>query len=243
LSEDGEIGRIVAVDIARTAAIIGMVVFHFALDLGAFGLLEHGTTQSGGWAALARLVAGSFLFLTGVSLVLAHGQGIGWQSFMKRLAVIVAAATAVSAATFFAVPQNFIYFGILHAIAASSLLAILFVRTPAWVSGVSALAIWTVYSLVYRSLYLPIWLGWTGLGVSVRPALDFIPLVPWLASCMLGVAVAKIARPYLRHGRQRSVPFAAQLAWPGRYSLAIYLLHQPIILGIMWLVLRSGLIG
>ena len=58
-----------------------MVVFHFARDLEIFGILPPGTTLSGGWHVLARVVAGSFFFFAGMSLVLAHGERIRWRSF------------------------------------------------------------------------------------------------------------------------------------------------------------------
>ena len=68
--------RLVAVDLARTVALCGMVVFHFTFDLELFGHLPQGTTVTGGWAVFSRVVAGSFLFLSGVSLILAHGDAL-----------------------------------------------------------------------------------------------------------------------------------------------------------------------
>ena len=74
---EGE-GRIVALDLARALALVAMAVFHFTFDLELFGLVQPGTTMLPGWRWLAYLTAGSFLFLAGVSLWLAHGQGIRW---------------------------------------------------------------------------------------------------------------------------------------------------------------------
>ena len=42
-------------------------------------------TAVGGWKLFARCIASSFLFLAGVSLFLAHGDGIRWRGFWKRL--------------------------------------------------------------------------------------------------------------------------------------------------------------
>jgi hypothetical protein len=49
--------RLALIDVARTVALLGMAVFHFAFDLELFGYLEPGTTVTGGWAVFARLVA------------------------------------------------------------------------------------------------------------------------------------------------------------------------------------------
>ena len=55
-------GRILAIDLARTTAILMMVTFHFTYDLEMFGFIPSGTTTHGGWAIFARATAGSFLF-------------------------------------------------------------------------------------------------------------------------------------------------------------------------------------
>lgn len=230
--------RIVAVDVARTAAILGMVLFHFVYDLEMFGLLPPGTTDTGPWAWFARGVAGSFLFLVGVSLWLAHGQGIRWRAFWRRFAKIAAAAALVSAATWAAMPASFVYFGILHSIALASLIGLAFLRSPAAVSALAALAVWAVTALWGGQLFATPWLGWTGLSAEFRPAIDLVPLFPWLAPCLLGIAFAKWAGA---RGWLRAKPAPAWLqwvGWPGRHALAIYLLHQPVMIALLWLALR-----
>ena len=233
--------RVVWIDIARTAAIVCMIVFHFTRDLETFGLVPQGTTLVGGWYVFARLIAASFLFLVGISLVLAHGDGIRWRSFWKRLAMIGGAATVVTFATYLAQPDRFIYFGILHAIAASSVIAVLFVNLPALFPAACALGVWSVAFWWGRSLDLPVWLGWTGLGQAVRPSLDLLPLFPWLACSLLGVSVARMSRSFMVPRAVRSDGTRALLSWPGRNSLAIYLLHQPVLLALIWLAAWAGI--
>ena len=108
-----------------------MVCFHIVFDLQMFGHLPFGTTLHPVFYWHARLVAGSFLFLAGVSLWLAHGQGIRWPAFWRRWIKLIAAAGLVTVATYAALPEYFVYFGILHCIAASSLIGLLVLRLPA----------------------------------------------------------------------------------------------------------------
>ena len=108
-----------------------MVCFHIVFDLQMFGHLPFGTTLHPVFYWHARLVAGSFLFLAGVSLWLAHGQGIRWPAFWRRWIKLAAAAGLVTIATYAALPEYFVYFGILHSIAASSLIGLLVLRLPA----------------------------------------------------------------------------------------------------------------
>ncbi|WP_146587880.1 heparan-alpha-glucosaminide N-acetyltransferase [Puniceibacterium confluentis] len=232
--------RLLVVDLARTAALLGMILFHLVRDLEIFGLAAPGTTLSGGWAVFARSVAGSFLFLSGVSLVLAQQGHRRWRNFARRLVVLAGAAAAISLATFLAVPGQYVFFGILHAIAVSSVLALPFLRLPVWMSLGGALLIVLADQALTAPPFDAVWMKWTGLSSAPRPSLDFIPLVPWFAPVLLGVFSARtVAGLQLRP----VVPSVSRwqwqwLAWPGRHSLMIYLLHQPVLLGALWLITR-----
>lgn len=151
-------GRIGAVDLARGAALAGMAAFHLTYDLALFGIIDPATPFSGFWWVFARGVAGGFLFLAGLSLWLAHGHGLRRRAFGRRLAVLGGAALLVTGATWIALPERFIYFGILHAIAAFSLMGVPFLRVPAAVSALVAVAV----------VLAPLWLR--------SPAFD----APWL---------------------------------------------------------------
>ena len=223
-----------AVDLARSAALAGMVVFHVAFDLEMFGLLAPGTTTSGGWAVFARGVAGSFLALAGVSLYLAHRGGLRPAAFLRRLAILCGAAGLVSLATYAMDPGRFVYFGILHSIAASSVLGLAFLRLPWAVTLAAAAVVITLPGQMrFEALDAP-WFLWLGLGTETRPSLDYEPIFPWFGAFLLGLGAAQWAGasglwPRLTGPRG---PLAARLSWPGRHSLIIYLVHQPVIIGI-----------
>ncbi len=123
--------RLLGLDLARTAALVAMVAYHFTYDLDIFGLIPRGTATSGWFWWHARLTAGSFIFLAGVSLWLAHGAGIRWPAFWRRFGKIAAAALLVTVVTYFALPGLTIFYGILHSIAVSSILGLAVLRLPA----------------------------------------------------------------------------------------------------------------
>jgi uncharacterized membrane protein len=233
-------GRIAALDVARTVALAGMVLFHFTRDLEMFGLIAPGTTLTGGWSIFAKAVAGSFLFLSGVSLWLAHGQGIRWRPFLRRLAVLAGAAGLVTAATLVAVPQAFIFFGILHSIAVASVLGLAFLRLPAAVTLAAGAAVLILPQVWRSALFDPPWLVWIGLSATVPPTLDFEPVFPWFAPFLFGMAFARIVASSGLMARLSAPagPVWQWLGWPGRHSLAIYLIHQPVLIGAIWLWLR-----
>jgi len=230
--------RLAALDIARTAALAGMVVFHFVVDLELFGHVPPGTTQSGLWPWFARAVAGSFLFLAGVSLWLAHGREIRWRAFLRRLAVLALAAGAITLSTLLAMPDRFVFFGILHSIAAASVIGLAFLRLPAGVTlGAAALVLVAPAVLSNGAFDAPALL-WLGLSTWRPPTMDFEPVFPWLAPCLAGIATARLADragALRRLSRLRAGGRPARaLAWPGRHSLAIYLAHQPVLIALIW---------
>ncbi|MBL8563890.1 MAG: DUF1624 domain-containing protein [Gemmobacter sp.] len=229
--------RLWILDTARTMALLGMVLFHFTYDLEMFGLLAPGTASGGFFWYHARAVAGSFLALAGVSLWLAHGQGIRWPGFWRRWLKLAAAAALVSLATRLAMPEVWVFFGILHAIALFSLIGLAFLRLPAVVTLALGLGI------ILASPHLAQALQWNtaalrflGLGTLPSYTVDFEPVFPWFGPFLLGLGLARLAEP-LRPALAR-LTGPGWLAWPGRHSLAIYLLHQPLLIGLLqlWLI-------
>jgi uncharacterized membrane protein len=234
--------RIPAIDLARSAALLGMAVFHFTWDLELFGHLPSGTTLEGGWAIFARAVAGSFLFLVGLSLVLAHGQGIRWRGFLRRLAMVAGAALVITLATFLAMREAFIFFGILHSIAVASVLGLLFLRAPVWLILAAAAAVWALPDLARSATFDPRWLAWTGLAETPPRSFDLVPVAPWFAATLLGIAAGRLGEAaglWDRLAAATPGPLLRAAAWPGRHSLMVYLLHQPVLIGLVWLWTRA----
>jgi uncharacterized membrane protein len=233
--------RLIGLDIARTVALVAMVAYHFTFDLDLFGLIPPGTATSGLFWWHARLNAGSFIFLAGLSLWLSHGHGIRWPAFWRRIGKIAAAAALVTVVTQFAMPGLTVFYGILHSIALSSLLALAVLRLPTLVTLALAAAVFAL-PLVFRDPMFQGALVWTGLAPIPPRTADFLPLFPWLAPMLAGVATGRLMTRYaLWPGLDwPATPLTRALAWPGRHTLAIYLIHQPLLIGAfnLWFWLR-----
>jgi len=87
--------RLPGIDIVRGIALIGMAIFHFTVDLEMVGAIAPGTVLQPFWMIFARTVAGSFVFLAGVSLVLASHDGLRWRSFLRGERLVALAALAI----------------------------------------------------------------------------------------------------------------------------------------------------
>lgn len=232
--------RLARLDMARGLALVAMAIYHFTWDLEFFGYLDAGTASQGGWKLFARAIASSFLFLAGFSLVLGHHPAIRWRAFARRFAMIVAAAALITIATYVATPDRFIFFGILHSIAMASLIGLAFLRLPPVVTLVAGCLV------IMAPLYLraPVFdtpaLWWMGLAPQNPPSNDYVPMFPWLAPALFGIAAARFAKASGRLTMLASdgAPStgARALAFAGRHSLVVYLLHQPILIGIVYSV-------
>jgi uncharacterized membrane protein len=235
--------RILALDLARTLALLGMAAYHFLYDLQMYGLLPPDYAVSGWLYWHARIVASSFLGLVGISLWLAQGQGLRWPAFWRRWVKVAAAAALVTIGTRIAVPEAWVFFGILHAIALFSLLALPFLRLPWPVTLAAGLAvIWASYALPTEAMNAPL-LRFIGLHTQPTWTVDFEPVFPWFAPVLIGLALGRLGTaagiwPRLARWPAAPGPLARALAWPGRHSLIIYLLHQPILFGLIGLYAR-----
>lgn len=230
--------RIEAIDAARGIALLAMVSYHFTWDLEFFGYAPPGLTAFGGWKIYARGIASSFLFLVGVSLMLAHGDGVRWRGFGKRLAMIVAAAAAITIATWFATPGSFIFFGILHHIALASVLGLAFLRFPAWALALTAILVAAAphYARLPAFDHPALW--WLGLSTVSPRSNDYVPLFPWFAAVLAGMAAVRLARHFgllARLGGELPQRTARPLVKIGQHSLAFYLVHQPVLVACVWL--------
>jgi uncharacterized membrane protein len=138
-------------------------------------------------------------------------------------------------------PQSFIYFGVLHGIA----VMLLIVRFTAqwgpwlWLAGALAMALMPVATALHASGAAVDFLNdrhWNWLGlVSRKPRTeDYVPLVPWLGVMWWGMAAGQWLWQHRRAQLARPLPPAtAPLAWLGRWSLSWYMLHQPVLLGVL----------
>lgn len=229
--------RYAAVDIVRGLAILGVVVYHFAWDLNFFRYIATDVAGDPLWRGFARLLAGTFLALVGVSLVLAHRGGMRWRAFRRRLAIVAGAALGISLATWLVFPGAFIFFGILHAIALFSVLALPFLRLPVWLTASVALVVLLLPLWVTVPGFETRWLAWIGLVPQVPVTNDYEPLFPWFGVTLSGIVLARLAfsaglAERVGHWHPRGPAWRA-LQGVGRWTLVIYLLHQPVLFALL----------
>ena len=215
-----------------------MVGYHLLFDLGEFrgvkSFLGFSTDLSGaGWTAAQAFFAGIFVILSGVSSTLSRSN-------LRRGVKLLVVAAAVTAITWFFEPSAVVLFGILHCLAVSILLyGALFER-----KGPVACVVWGAV-VMGLAVFLPMlrtamavdfdWLLPFGIYGPTFASYDYFPLIPWFGIFLAGAALGKtVYAPgkslFPRPPRETFINFA------GRHSLLIYVVHQPVIMGTLYLL-------
>ncbi len=229
----GGTSRLQAVDVYRGLALVAMAAYHTTWDLNYYGLIEVGIGIDPLWITLQRSILTAFLLLAGASLTLAHGNGIRWRSFWKREAILVAASIAVSVGTWFLFQNAFAWFGVLHMIALGSLLCLPFVVAPLWSGILVAVVALAAPALYSADLFDPPWLDWLGFFHVTPETADLVPVFPWYGVMLIGVLFTRLWRDRPEFAWHSDNRLVRVLAFMGRWSLIIYLVHQPLIFGIV----------
>lgn len=220
--------RIWEIDLGRGIAIILMAVFHLVVDLKDFFRLDI-DYLSGFWYYIGKLSASLFIFLAGVSCTLNKRS-------VRHALKVLAGALLVTIVTLFVDVAAYVRFGILHLLGVSILGYRFFSRIPS--AGLLLIALVAVLLgpavaglAVKTSLLLPF-----GMMPAGFHSMDYYPLFPWLGVFLGGVAGGRVLYPS-RKSLFRPIAGTGWLCGLGRHSLLFYLAHQPVMLGILWLVL------
>lgn len=229
--------RVEGLDALRGVAIVAMVVYHFCFDLRYFGVARWDFEHDIRWLAARTLILSSFLLIAGISAALARRDPAADARWPRHVAVIGGAALLVTAASAMMFPRSFIWFGVLHAIALSLLLARPLIDRPraAVAAGVIVIAAGVMLSSQHFDNRM---LGWLGFMTGKPITEDYVPLFPWSGVLFLGIAAghALVASNFAMLAPLARMPRALRLL--GRHSLAVYLVHQPLLLGGLGLAVR-----
>ncbi|MDX1444023.1 MAG: heparan-alpha-glucosaminide N-acetyltransferase, partial [Gammaproteobacteria bacterium] len=208
-------------------------------DLDHFGIAA-ADMLDGPWYWFGRAVGASFVFLMGLSMMLAVARKPqAFPFYLKRAAGLMALGLGITVATAMALPDGTILFGILHLLAVMCLLLWWLRRLP--VAALLALGVVMVtfgFWLNEVKLESP-WLLWLGTLQHGRYMADWYPVLPWGGFGVLGVAAGKWLfdgqQPRFWQPLQWNGVFSRSLQLLGRHPLIIYLAHQPVLFALFWL--------
>ena len=232
------------IDVLRGIAIIMMILYHFLFDLN---FLKNYQIPLHSLPLLLFLypIGTLFLLLVGISLTLSYNKAqevltqkqTQWK-FIRRGLSIFGAGMLVTLATWIYLPNGFIIFGVLHCIGISIILAypLLRYRVSNLILGVSFIAIGVFLQTIV--IGFP-WLLWLGFIPANFYTLDYFPILPWFGVVLIGIYLGNTLYPNRKRRYQikdlsKNILIRV-LCFLGRHALIIYLLHQLILVGIIYL--------
>ena len=225
--------RFDVLDAWRTLAIVLMAAYHFLYDLYIFGVISADQLFSAPLNVLERFICCSFILLAGASARFSRNN-------LRHGLVVLGAGLVVQIGA--AAAGQTIRFGVLMLLGSSMVLWHFLgkglQKLPGWSvaagSGVLFFAArwWTGRTAVSVPWLYP--LGFTAPGFY---SADYFPLLPWFFLFLTGTALGGWCLAH-RENRLLTVSLPGALTWPGRHSLIIYVLHQPVLYGISYLIWR-----
>lgn len=228
-------------DALRGVAIVWMTIYHFCFDLNYFGWIKQDFYHDPVWTWQRTAIVSLFLLCAGAGQAVALHQGQTWTRFWRRWAQVAACALLVTAGSYWMYPKSFIYFGVLHGIAVMLIVVRLTAHWGVWLWPLGAVAIASKFIASYAvstwaSLQFLNERGFNVLGwVSQLPVTeDYVPIFPWLGVMWWGVAATQWLLAHRRNLMTGGIaPATRWLAWLGTWSLTWYMLHQPLMIGMM----------
>lgn len=240
--------RYYLLDSLRGTSIISMIAFHLCYDL----FMIYGINTS--WyfypitAVWERSICVVFILVSGMCLNFSE-NGI------KRGILLNLAGFAVTCVTVIAEPNQAVWFGVLNLIGCSMMIVSVLSDNLKKIRPLSgALISFLLYAVSYDVpkgyvglfgldivklpdfLYSCKYLAFLGFPSSDFFSTDFFPLIPWIFLFAAGFYLWNfIVEKNLTKYFELKIPVLDKI---GRYSLWIYLAHQPIIMGILMLAMQ-----
>jgi uncharacterized membrane protein len=224
-----------------------MIFGHILWDLDYFGVVPINNVV---YSILQKTVPPLFFLLVGVSLIVSQkkietsyskNERKYCSNILSRGLKILGLGMILTIGSMIAIPDKPVFFGVLHCIGLSVILSAPFLKFRKHNLLIALLLIFIGTIISQQYIENP-----TGLHllIGLHPAdiwshtVDYFPLLPWFGICLLGIVIGD----WLYSGEERRFRMpdlskhrpVKMIQWFGQHSLSIYLLHQPIIAGVLF---------
>jgi uncharacterized membrane protein len=215
--------RDLALDEMRGFAILMMIFFHFIYDLNYFGFTDIALFKDTIYILWRYIIVSLFLISVGITLVIRYKK-VTLKMFAIRLMKIALVALAISLITYFAFPQQWIFFGILHLILVASFISFFFIDYP-------RLALFTAFLIFVFNFFQIINFSWLYFDFLPKNSLDFYPLLPWLALVLIGIFIG-----YHPIYKKIFITRFSIIQYLGSHSMIFYITHQLVLFPLVGII-------
>ena len=229
--------RYKGLDILRGFALVNMIIYHALWDMvDVFGIRLR-WFESPGAAIWQQFGCSIFILLSGFCFNLGRHR-------VKRGITVLACSAVISGVTAVVIPQNLILFGVLTFLGSAMLIMIpldkAFSKVNPFVGAVASFLLFISTKNIPLGgapdgWYANLFTAYLGFPPSEFVSQDYFPIIPWLFLFVAGYFLHNIFKKHnLMYVLSRVQ--CEPLEWMGRHSLIIYMLHQPLLYGILVMV-------
>lgn len=239
--------RVHLIDEVRGLSILLMIVYHTFFDIVCIFNVKIAAFYSPFVEFLAVFFAGLFIFISGTACHYSRNN-------LKRGAFCFGAGMVITIVTYFFMRDELVQFGILHFLGICMMLfplfKKLFYKIPSYIGAFLCIFLFLLTYNVPNGF-----LGFSGIFSIQLPSAfyntpflfplgfpypdffstDYFSIFPWIfvfaAGGFFGVSVKEKKLPAFAY--KMHIP---PLAFIGRHTLIIYLLHQPVVYGILYVI-------
>ncbi|MEE3332859.1 MAG: heparan-alpha-glucosaminide N-acetyltransferase [Ruminococcus sp.] len=238
--------RISIIDEARGLCIIFVVIYHLFYSLAMIFNVESIYESFRIMRIFQPILPTVFIFISGISFQLSRSN-------IKRGFMLLIISAMMTAVLLIFMPSQVIWFGILHFLAISHIICGLLKKPIDKIPAIAGLIVCVILFFLTCNIQRG-YLGFEGLWAVDLPSTlyqtyftvplgfcppgfysaDFFPILPWIFLFIAGTIVGR----YVQNLPDSLIkPHIKPLAFIGRHTLIIYLAHQPIIVGIGYLIM------
>ena len=241
--------RLTIIDCIRGFALINMIIYHLLWDLVYIYDVNIDWYDKMPGTIWQFCICFTFIILSGFCFHLGKHK-------VKRALYIIGGAVIISLVTYIVMPQDKILFGILWFMGTAMLIMILLDKVLIKVSSLMGIFIsffmfiltknigggricffkWDIFELpqwLYSNL-ITAYLGFPPMDFS---SADYFPIIPWIWIYIMGYFIYLYCKKkdLLKYFSGYNVRF---LQWLGKHTLLIYMVHQVVIYGVLYVVFR-----
>ena len=243
--------RFIEIDAFRGIALLLMIFGHVLWDLDYFGVIP---INNGVYSTLQKIVPQMFFFIVGIGLIVSRKKKVlslqDEKKYYKHLAFrglkIFGLGMLLTVFSLIFIPETPVFFGVLHCIGLSIIISIPFLmfRKLNFIFALLLILVGMLFSniVVENATIFHLIIGLQPENVWMF-TVDYFPLLPWFGVILLGMSIGDVL--YCGDKRRFRIPDLSRYkpakfcSWFGQHSLEIYLLHQPVIAGFMYLFIRT----
>lgn len=240
--------RFDTLDTLRGFALINMLAFHASYDLVMIFGVEWPFFHTQGAFYWQQMICILFIFISGCVASFSS-------RLLKRGLIVFGAAMIMTLVTYFVMPSQVIWFGVLHLLGISMIIVYLLQpvlkKVPKMLGAVVAFLIFITtryvdigtlnffgirYGKLPEAWYQTDWLFFLGFPNASFFSADYFPILPWLFLFLTGYFVFGLLKD--RENANYLYIRIPGLSFIGKHTFIVYLLHQPVIYGILLLIFR-----